>query len=332
MSRHDEAERGRAEPIDVEFEPAEREARGGIGMGTALVLAAVAAGLGAAGGAVAPRLPGVQSALDGAMPVAGMSAAGATPSPQSEAALDQRLDRIENLLNTPLAQAASGEAGDAATYSRVVALQSGLRDVEQRLQNMPSTESVTQLVAEVRRLQEELPAVAQQARTASEAARAAFAVAAMSEATANSGPFEQSYASLQALLPEDPNVAALAPLARTGAPTRIELRDRFDRLDNEIIRAAHQAQAGAGFWGRIQAALAQWIVIRNSGEGDTPAGVVERAERALAQDDLATAVRELSRLNGSSRRAADPWIADANRRLEIDSRLTAIRTELSRRS
>lgn len=330
MGRHEEAERGRAEPIDVEFEPAEREARGGIGMGTALVLAVAAAGVGAAGGAVAPRLPGVQSALEGAMPLAGASVAGASPS-AGEGTLDTRLDRIENLLNTPLAQAANGEAGDAATYSRVVALQSGLRDVETRLQNMPSTESVTQLVAEVRRLQEELPAVAQQARTASEAARAAFAVAAMTEATANSGPFEQSYASLQALLPEDPNVAALAPLARTGAPTRIELRDRFDRLDNEIIRAAHQAQAGAGFWGRIQAALAQWIVVRNSGEGDTPAGVVERAERALAGDDLAGAVRELSRLNGAPRRAAEPWIADANRRLEIDQRLTAIRTELSRR-
>ncbi len=331
MSRHDEAERGRAEPIDVEFEPAEREAHGGIGMGTALLLAAVAAGVGVAGGAVAPRLPAVQTALDGAFPAGGESQNTPAEEAQIDAALDQRINRIENLLNTPLGQAANGQSGDAATYERVVALQSGLRDVEQRLANMPSTEAVTQLVAEVRRLQEDLPAVAQQARTASEAARAAFAVAAMSEATANSGPFEQSYASLQALLPEDPNVLALAPLARTGAPTRIELRDRFDRLDNEIVRAAHQAQAGAGFWGRIQSALAQWIVIRNSGEGDTPAGVVERAQSALAGDDLATAVRELSSLSGAPRRAADPWIADANRRLEIDSRLTAIRTELSRR-
>ena len=41
MSRDDDdGERGRAEPIDVEYEPAYRdEARGGIGSGTALVLA-----------------------------------------------------------------------------------------------------------------------------------------------------------------------------------------------------------------------------------------------------------------------------------------------------
>jgi hypothetical protein len=176
-----------------------------------------------------------------------------------------------------------------------------------------------------------LPAVAAESRNAAQAARAAFAVAAMTEATANNGPFEQSYASLQALLPEDANVAALAPLARTGAPTRIELRDRFEQLDSDIIRAAHQAQAGAGFWGRIQAALAQWIVIRRSGEGDTPAGVVERAERALAGGNLEQAVQELSGLNGAPERVARPWMEDANRRIEIDRRLTAIRTELSRR-
>src|SRR5690606_26894422 len=162
--------------------------------------------------------------------------------------------------------------------ARVFALQSGLRDVEQRLGTMPSTAEVQALVTEVRRLQEELPAVAAEARTAGTAARASYAVVAASEASRSSGPFEQAHAALAALLPDDANVAALAPLARVGAPTRSELRDSFARLDNEIVRAAHQAQAGAGFWGRIQAALAQWIVVRRSGEGDTPSGVVERAE------------------------------------------------------
>ncbi|MBC7770267.1 MAG: hypothetical protein H7124_15915, partial [Phycisphaerales bacterium] len=45
MSRDDDAERGRAEPIDVEYEPYREEPRGrGVGMGTALVLALAAAG------------------------------------------------------------------------------------------------------------------------------------------------------------------------------------------------------------------------------------------------------------------------------------------------
>lgn len=331
MSRDDDdGERGRAEPIDVEYEPAYRgEERRGIGGGTALVLAIVAAGVGAAGGAVAPRVPAIQSALDSSFPTSAES--GQTPAnPESAAALDARLDAIEALVNTPLAVAASGEAGDAGTAARVIALQAGLRDVETRLGTLPSSQEVTALVAEVRRLQEELPAVAAEARAAATAARASYAVVAAAEASRSSGPFEQAHAALAALLPNDPNVAALAPLARTGAPTRIELRDSFGRLDNEIIRAARQSQAGAGFWGRIQAALAQWIVIRQAGSGDTPEGIVERAENYLAADRLGDAIQELNRLPPAPKRVAQAWINDAQRRLEIDQRLAAIRQELSR--
>jgi len=326
----DEAERGRAEPIDVDYEPAYRgDSRRGLGFGGAVALALIAGGVGAAGGAVAPRIAPVDSALDRAFPATAQTADQA-PAPQAAAELDRRLDEIEALLNTPLSTAASGEAGDAGTVARVLALQAGLRDVDARLQQMPSSAEVSALVAEVRRLQEELPAVAAEARSAATAARASYAVVAASEAARASGPFEQAHAALAALLPNDPNVAALAPLARTGAPTRTELRDRFARLDNEIIRAAHQAQAGAGFWGRIQAALAQWIVIRRAGSGDTPEGIVERAEQYLASDRLEDAIEELNKLPPAPKRVAQPWITDASRRLEIDRRIAAVRQELSR--
>ncbi|MFZ2028812.1 MAG: mitofilin family membrane protein [Vitreimonas sp.] len=333
MSRDDDAERGRAEPIDVDFEPAERgyhHAPGGIGGGTALLLAVLAAGVGAAGGAVAPRVAPVRTALDSAFPV---SASASTPgsSAQSEGALTQRVAALEGIVNAPLHDSSGtpiSPGGDTA--ARVFALQSGLRDVETQLSRIPSSEQVAQLVTEVRGLQEQLPAVAEQARTASNAARAAFAVAAASDASSHSGPFQESYASLQALLPQDANVLALEPLSRTGAPTRAELRDRFSHLDIEIVRASQQAQAGSGFWGRIQAMLAQWIVVRRSGEGDTPAGVVDRADQRVAADDLDGAVRELSRLSGASRATAQPWINDAQRRIEIDRRLAAIRSTLAR--
>lgn len=328
MAIDDEAERGRAEPIDVDYEPAYRDAaeRRGIGFGGAVVLALIAGGVGAAGGAVAPRVQAVDAALDRAFPASTESAAQA-PTIQSAVELDRRLDSIEALINEPLSTSADG--GDATTV-RVLALQASLRNVESRLQQMPSSTEVSALVAEVRRLQEELPAVAAEARSAATAARASYAVVAASEAARTSGPFEQAHSALAALLPNDPNVAALAPLARTGAPTRTELRDRFDGLDNEILRAAHQAQAGAGFWGRIQAALAQWIVIRQAGGGDTPEGMVERAEQYLAADRLDDAIEELNRLPPAPKRVAQPWINDASRRLEIDRRIAAIRQELSR--
>lgn len=329
MSRDDDAERRRAEPIDAEYdEPYHEEGRrGGIGSGAAIALALVAAGVGAAGGAVAPRIPAVQGALDSIGPAAAREDDGAA---SEAAALDARLDAIEAIMNTPLAAAAAGEAGESGTASRVFALQAGLRDVEARLQQMPSTVEVSALVTEVRRLQEELPAVAAEARQAGVAARASYAVVAAGEAARSSGPFEQAHAALAALLPNDPNVAALEPLSRTGAPTRLELRDRFERMDLEIIRAARRSQAGAGFWGRIQAALAQWIVIRRADAGDTPEGIVDRAEAALAGDRLEEAVEQLNRLPAAPKSVAQDWIDDASRRIEIDRRMAAIRQELSR--
>lgn len=332
MSRDDDAERGRAEPIDADFEPADRgyhHAPHGISGGTALLFTILAAGVGAAGGAVAPRIAPIRTALDKAFPVSVNAPAGA-PSPR-DAALTQRISTLESIVNAPLRDSSGTPISPGAdTAARVFALQAGLRDVETQLSRIPSSEQVAQLVTEVRGLQEQLPAVAEQARTASNAARAAFAVAAASDASSHSGPFQESYASLQALLPQDANVLALEPLSRTGAPTRAELRDRFSHLDIEIVRASQQAQAGSGFWGRIQAMLAQWIVIRRTGEGDTAAGIVDRADQRVAADDLDGAVQQLSRLTGQARAVAQPWINDAQRRSEIDRRLAAIRTTLAR--
>ncbi|HVK80675.1 MAG TPA: hypothetical protein VM915_08670, partial [Verrucomicrobiae bacterium] len=158
MSRDDdEAERGRAEPIDVEYEPAYRDDErrgGGIGGGTALALAVLAAGVGAAGGAIAPRLPAVQAALNDVAPLQAASAGGAD-APSNVTELDQRLDAIEAIVNAPLAIAASDEAAGGSATARLFALQAGLRDVEGRLGTMPSTAEVQALVTEVRRLQEE---------------------------------------------------------------------------------------------------------------------------------------------------------------------------------
>lgn len=329
MSRDDDAERGRAEPIDVDYEPAYREERRGIGGGAAIMLAIAAAGIGAAGGAVAPRIPAIGAALDNIAPLEA-SQANAEQSPDS-ASFEQRLHAVEEIMGTPLAVAADGEAGDAGTAARVFALQAGLRDMERQLTQLPTSAEVAALIAEVRQLQEELPAVAAEARSAATAARASYAIVAAGEAARSSGSFEQAHAALAQLLPNDPNVAALEPLSRTGAPTRSELRDRFDRLDVEIIRAARQSQAGAGFWGRIQAALAQWIVVsRANNASDTPEGIVARAQTALEGDRLAEAIEHLNRLPEAPKRTAQPWINDAQRRLEIDQRLAAIRQELSR--
>ncbi|MGE3301553.1 MAG: COG4223 family protein, partial [Hyphomonadaceae bacterium] len=169
------------------------------------------------------------------------------------------------------------------------------------------------------------------AKDATEAARASYAVAAATDAARSSGPFEPAYSALQAVLPNDPNVAALAPLARKGAPTREELRDEYAKLELEVVRAARAAEAGGGVWGQVQASMAQFIVVRRASDVDISGDLVDSASARLAANDFEGAVAQLSRLTGEPARRVAPWLAKAKMRVEIDQRLAAIRTQLSRK-
>src|SRR5262245_19318814 len=104
MNTDEAAGRGSAEPIDVEFEPAAERERpyrraresGGVGFGTALFLSVLSAGAGAAGGAIAPRLPEVNAALNEALPASAVQPAASVPAPGG--ALEQRVATIEGIM------------------------------------------------------------------------------------------------------------------------------------------------------------------------------------------------------------------------------------------
>jgi hypothetical protein len=205
-----------------------------------------------------------------------------------------------------------------------------LQNTVNSLQSRIGDANLATMSQQVAALQAETDTIRKQSESAALAARAAFAVAAAAEAARASGPFEQAYATLETILPGDPNIVALAPYARAGAPSRQELKDQFAGLKDKIIRAARISASGAGFWGQLQAYLAQFVTIEHAGEGDTPAGMVERAGARLQSEDVAGAVAELSRLTGPAAQVAGPWVQRARARLEIDARLAAIRAELSR--
>lgn len=334
MSATEAGDGGRAEPIDVDYEPADRGAarraavrRSGISTGGAMVLAAFAAAAGAAGGAVAPRVPSVDAALDRISPDPAEAAEPLAEAQAADAALDARLDQIESFVGAPLAAAAGAEA--AAIGGQLITVQGAVAAIQGRLDTLPSNEQITALTGEVQALRAEVPSLQERLQRAELASRASFAVAAAAEAAQASGGFSDAHAVLAAILPNDENVAALAPLAQQGAPTRSELRARFAAMELDVIRASLQAQAGAGLWGRVQATASQWITVRRVGETDTTAGVVEQAQQRLLQDDLAGAVQQMERLRGASAQVAAPWLADARRRLEIESRIAAIRAQLA---
>ncbi len=323
MSASD-AERGRDEPIDAEWEPAGR-GRGrrvtsdGVGMGAVIVSSILAAFGGAGMGAYASRSPAFAPLLDSFGPAAAQGVVSNVGGP-----VDQRLKQLES--RWAQVETATGGTDAAAIAGRMIELQSSVNGLQSRIGDA----NLAAMAQQVAQLQADTDTIRKQSESAALAARAAFAVAAAAEAARASGPFEQAYATLETILPGDPNIVALAPLARSGAPSRQELKDQFSGMEDSIVRAARISAAGAGFWGRMQAFLAQFVTVRRTGEGDTPTGMVERASSRLQSDDVAGAVAELSRLTGPAAQVAGPWIQRARARLEIDARLAAIRAELSR--
>jgi hypothetical protein len=332
MSTNDAAAPGQEEPIDAEWAPADKRRTGrrtqtashrtsndGVGMGALIGVSVITAFLGAAMGAAATRVQSLAPLLDQVGPARGGVSLQAAMAPGSQ--LDQRIQALEK--NVQTVQTASF----AGSPDSIIALQQSV----QALQGRIGDADVAAMQQQVSVIQQDINTIREQAASASQAARAAFAVAAAAEAARSSEPFEGALATLEGVLPGNADVAALAPFARSGAPSRQELKDEFRAIQNDIVTAARISNAGAGFWGRVQAFLAQFVVVRRTGEGATPAGYVERAGERLHNDDLAGAVAELSRLTGPAAQQAGPWMQKARARLEIDARLGAIRAELSRR-
>jgi hypothetical protein len=124
---------------------------------------------------------------------------------------------------------------------------------------------------------------------------------------------------------------ALAPLAKKGAPTRDELRDQYAKIELDLVRAARVGNTGGGVWGQMQASLAQFVVVRRVDDRDTSNDAVEAASAKIKANDLEGAVAKLSTLKGDSARVVAPWLEKAKARVEIDARLAAIRTQLSKK-
>ena len=75
-----------------------------------------------------------------------------------------------------------------------------------------------------------------------------MAAADLSEAAAQSaGPFDQDLAAYQRLIPASPELAALAPLAARGAPSRADLAATLPArvLSDASAAAAHQLRPRA---------------------------------------------------------------------------------------
>lgn len=191
------------------------------------------------------------------------------------------------------------------------------------------TTAVAPPAADFERLDGRIAALESSQKGVTDAATAALAVSALAEATETSRPFGQELAGLQRVLPPSPDLRALSELADKGAPTRAGLAVQFGNLAGRAASAARNPGPDADLFSRIRYALSSIVSIRHVGSttGSTPDAMLARAQALLDDGDVEGAVQALDPLPDAARAMLAPWINAANRRIEIDRRVAAIRAD-----
>jgi hypothetical protein len=174
----------------------------------------------------------------------------------------------------------------------------------------------------------------QQQAAAAPSPAATFAVVNLAEAANRSGPFMIELETVRAAMPGVPEVAALEPFARTGVPTRTLLQERFATLkEAEAASAAAIASAkketGLAAW--FRALFSDMVKVQPApNANDTGSSVVlTRAKEKLDQGDLSGSISEVATIPTPSSQVTE-WLADGRKRLELESRISAVRGAVGR--
>lgn len=166
-----------------------------------------------------------------------------------------------------------------------------------------------------------------------------ISLASLGNAIAGSRPFSSELVSVEALGRNRPGwAAALQPLevpAKTGIPSTAILTQRFtDDVAPAILRAHANAPSSRQSLGEAMLTrLKSLILIRRVDGGGTSANptdqAVGEAQAALNKSDLAGAVKALGSLNGAAADAAQPWLKDAQQRLDAEQAIAKLSRDVA---
>jgi hypothetical protein len=147
-----------------------------------------------------------------------------------------------------------------------------------------------------------------------------LALAALRRAVDSGRPFTAELDMLAAFGP-DAITNGLRQYAASGVASRDALRADFGRVADAIL--AVSATPDDSLFGRIVASARGLVSVRPTTPvaGTDPPAVVSRIEAAVAQGDLATALREREALPVTGKDASAAWAARAQGRLTADGLL-----------
>lgn len=219
-------------------------------------------------------------------------------------AMSEKLTELENRIHTveklPQGSGMEAAAAAAAAYERELQQMRQMLDAE--LARISSAQDEAQTL-EV---------------SAAEAAKAAAARAAMSRVLAalESG---QPYGDALFDLTENATVdapAALTDHAETGIVTLATLQARFPDAARDALDASIRDAVEGGQMDRVTAFFRTQLGARSlePKEGDDPDAILSRAEAALKDGRIATALSELEAMPDAGKPALQAWTADATAR------------------
>jgi hypothetical protein len=250
------------------------------------------------------------AAAEGAIAAAGAGSALDAPAALEAARkqiedLGARLTALEAKLATTPDDVKATQAALAAQTTNLTGLTTRLDTFAERLTKLESSDLI------------------EMARRAS----LASAIANLMRAAQGSAPFKSEFDVVASLLPGEPRLKELAPLAAKGMPTAGTLIAQFGDKVDAAMDVERLAKA-EDVWARLSANFMALVSSRKVGEvGDnTTEGRLARAELRLKAGDLGAAVRELNQIKGPAREPLKLWLADAVARVKLEAALAELNT------
>ena len=186
------------------------------------------------------------------------------------------------------------------------------------------------LQSDIAGLKANIGALQQQAAAAPSPA-VTFAVVNLAEAANRPGPFMVEFETLQSAMPGVPEVAAIQAFARTGVPTRAMLQERFSSLAPAVRASEGAAKTNGGIMGWFRSFFADMVKVQSAPDvnGTSNMAILLRAQTKLEQSDLSGSIAEVAKIANPPTLVTE-WVASARNRLELESRVNAIRGAMGR--
>ena len=253
------------------------------------------------------------------------------------AALDAKIGDLEQRLQGKIDSALAAQQGEGTAdlkdlQKEVEALKAKLGALaEAHLAGdtsdlAPQLTTLDQRIAKLEAALPELSTAIDRSSASAKSGAAAIAFANLRNAVAAGRPYAAELAGLKSLIPDPGDLGALPLHAETGIPTVAALADTLTKLA-ETSAAAPPAPAETSILDSMMASAKSAISIRRIGAdatGGKPEAVLARADAALKQGDLATAIKEVESLPAQARDPFAGWLDDARARASANDSLSKL--------